>query len=550
MFDTHHLPQSFFAKSAVSGPKQLFAILGQSNAYGRGEVSAVTNTTGLAVPYLNIGVTRYLADNNTDPLPWTTFPRTPLKPRTFYAGGNTASGDMGCELTLGRRLDALYPNSVELAQVGVVGAPIGDGTASFGTSMLHPLTQFPTSPKPPDPPNMLTSFIQYVQAVELATNSTLAGIFWIQGETDATVTQWASAYQTNLTAVVTKLRTVWTNVPIVISRLSNNMTAASMTYLSTVQAQQDSFAAATTNVAIVNTDDLATQSDQVHYTADALSTLGTRLANALSGLTLRAPGTPTTTWTVDATSGRPRPQNAWEWQNLMLSAGLTNPGPSCAMMCQDLAAGTGATYGDGDLHDTIGGQIFRHADSTGTLGNSVTGWSAKAIGWNSPNNASRWDISASFGPDPTATSVFRVLVMRTTAAPSAQGGLFHITDNNNRWLMVWSQTTGKYRVYYPAGLSVDTVNSHVSSNFIIVGLQYSTTFSTCTLFTSLEKLTVPFAAVTRGATGIGIPSGYAAKPDPTFQCLMDITFTGKAAEMSSAQVKAFYQAMGETITWS
>lgn len=115
--------------------------------------------------------------------------------------------------------------------------------------------------------NTMTNFLASVGKPLGYNTLQMAGIYWLQGESDATDINLANAYQANLTALVAGLRSDCglPNMPFVISRLSNSQT--SLPYLTTVQAAQDAVAAAVPNVICVNQDGLPVQVDNLHFTA-------------------------------------------------------------------------------------------------------------------------------------------------------------------------------------------------------------------------------------------------------------------------------------------
>jgi hypothetical protein len=115
----------------------------------------------------------------------------------------------------------------------------------------------------------------------------IAGMGWMQGESDASNVDWANAYADNLTAFVARVREdVGTPaMPFAMGRIDCSVHCA---YRDTVRDAQDAVAAALAGVSIVETQDLPQITDSLHFDASGMRTLGERLAGALQGLTEEA----------------------------------------------------------------------------------------------------------------------------------------------------------------------------------------------------------------------------------------------------------------------
>lgn len=120
----------------------------------------------------------------------------------------------------------------------------------------------------------------------------IAGIVWIQGENDATLTNGATygaAYNANLTSLISNLRTKYNvygkggDVPFIISQLGSiaRAGAGEWYYTDLVRQAQIDVAAAVNRVKIVKTDDLAVSDANVHYSTNSYLTLGDRIAASL-----------------------------------------------------------------------------------------------------------------------------------------------------------------------------------------------------------------------------------------------------------------------------
>ena len=106
---------------------------------------------------------------------------------------------------------------------------------------------------------------------------------WIQGETDATVLDYANAYQTNLMEFIRRVRmysTYGDDMKFIILRLPN-ITRPEYQYVNTIQAAQDYVAANVPNVEIVTAPDNWNAPDGEHYDAPTIDAIAQRMYNEL-----------------------------------------------------------------------------------------------------------------------------------------------------------------------------------------------------------------------------------------------------------------------------
>ena len=104
----------------------------------------------------------------------------------------------------------------------------------------------------------------------------LAGFFWMQGESDALTITYASAYETNLTNFIARVRadlhSPW--LPFFVGRIR----AGHFPYAATVRQAEADVAANVPDVRLVDTDALPMYLDDVHYTSAGVVTLGSDFA--------------------------------------------------------------------------------------------------------------------------------------------------------------------------------------------------------------------------------------------------------------------------------
>ncbi|MBV8980201.1 MAG: hypothetical protein JO086_04810 [Acidimicrobiia bacterium] len=108
----------------------------------------------------------------------------------------------------------------------------------------------------------------------------VAGVFWMQGETDGINTDTSAVYDSNLRGLIDHVRRDLGNnaLPFVLGRVR-----LSEQYSFTVRAAQDDIARLLPKVKAVDTDDL-TLADGLHYDTTSVQTLGRRMADAYLSL--------------------------------------------------------------------------------------------------------------------------------------------------------------------------------------------------------------------------------------------------------------------------
>lgn len=252
--------------------RKLIVICGQSNAEGDGVVTNMTSAQAVyANAYPNV---RYKAkeDGNTDPPVWTEYLAGDLVPVT-YAG----QPKFGIELTMGRDLDSALPKGVSIVKFA------GSGTSLV--NMWNPSGTYPANDGTGK--NLFTQCCDYIAQACLDLDAHLAAIIWIQGEADAGQSSSASAYGTNLQALVTAFRARFKAVPFIVGRLNSDyVNSGTGTYTSTVQAGQDALPGALPNCYVLNTDSYPPGTDHTHYAETSLLALG----HAYAGLVANALG--------------------------------------------------------------------------------------------------------------------------------------------------------------------------------------------------------------------------------------------------------------------
>ena len=120
----------------------------------------------------------------------------------------------------------------------------------------------------------------------LAKGASLKGILWHQGCEDSRTAELAESYAVRLATLVADLRADLGDVPFVCGELGRFLDANLWGYVEwrTVNAQLAEAAATIPNAALVSSEGLAANGDNVHFTAAAQRTLGVRYAEAMWAL--------------------------------------------------------------------------------------------------------------------------------------------------------------------------------------------------------------------------------------------------------------------------
>jgi hypothetical protein len=114
----------------------------------------------------------------------------------------------------------------------------------------------------------------------------IAGMLWMQGESDSETLEMANAYEANLKAMFGDVRqkTGKEHLPIVMGRISSSLlkkTPWNFDHAAVVQKAQDAVAAADPDVSIIPTDTLGTLADNTHFDTKAQLALGDEMATLM-----------------------------------------------------------------------------------------------------------------------------------------------------------------------------------------------------------------------------------------------------------------------------
>lgn len=114
----------------------------------------------------------------------------------------------------------------------------------------------------------------------------IAGMLWMQGESDSETTEMANAYEANLKTMIADVRkqTEKKKLPFVMGRISSSLlkeTPWAFDHAKIVQKAQETVAAQDMHTFIINTDNLSTLKDNTHFDTKAQLKLGTQMAEIM-----------------------------------------------------------------------------------------------------------------------------------------------------------------------------------------------------------------------------------------------------------------------------
>jgi hypothetical protein len=247
----------------------VFVIMGQSNADGKGQLSNLTLT-----PTVNLADTEMYfstVDHATKDWIQGTW-------GTMNVGVNTsaASGRFGVEYGMAQGfydLKSTYPDAFSTHPAFLKHAKgsttlATDWDASFGNNYMY------------DSMEKAIADARF-ELAQKGYRLKIRGLVWFQGESDAFTESYADDYEDNLTAFIADVRTRLCDLdlPVVICQVA--YASSPPTYLSEVRAAQQAVADNDLNVEIIDTDGLARR-DTVHLNADSTFTLGEAVAAKLA----------------------------------------------------------------------------------------------------------------------------------------------------------------------------------------------------------------------------------------------------------------------------
>jgi len=247
---------------------------------------------------------------------------------------------------------------------------------------------------------------------------------------------------------------------------------------------------------------------------------------------------PAYTGAVDATSGKPVPNSAAQWGNLISTHYMYNmQNPTNLYLSQE---------GSGNLSDSIGAMTLT-ANATPAYAQAVPGWTRVGVKGNGSTTSQRFaNLSA---PNPSLTSVAVFGYVYCGTFDSTARGIYtwgQNTDIEVSGLLVSGKSVIRFRIH--SSTTVDGTFDYTNTVTPIL-MVHDITNSRARLWTSQEKYTPTYgttASNTNFAYG-NIPGGSWSVSTIMYTAL----WTGAAAEsITDACAKALFQAVGYTTPWT
>lgn len=265
---------------------KVFLIGGQSNAAGSGlntEYPAVYQSPQTDVEFWVGG--RLPGDNVPDYNAWDRPADTAFRLLQLGSGNYQAGTHSGFEMSLGRALkEALPYDNIAIVKYGMSGSALMRGLRS--SDGAGDWDSGPPAWSPGEGFNGVRYHVFKTSAVLPALQAIvdrgdmpeIAGMFWMQGETDAGNLTAANTYEASLNKLIDTVRADFSTpeMRFIIGRIRTVMG----TYNATVRTAMLNVAASDPLTEWIDTDDLPVNADNVHYSAAGLVELGERFADA------------------------------------------------------------------------------------------------------------------------------------------------------------------------------------------------------------------------------------------------------------------------------
>lgn len=235
--------------------------------------------------------------------------------------------------------------------------------------------------------------------------------------------------------------------------------------------------------------------------------------------------------TRDATSNVYLPATLGEWATARSAASLAAGAVTSIWKMQDASGGAADVTGTNNLTE-FGTVSYRAA---------VTGWTAKALAIADGVAGAEFASTDASLPNIAATSV---LLLAYVALPTAPGGTRTLIGLGSSSYEIRVSTTPAFTIF--AGGNSAAGASNLGASVRPHVLRHNLTAGTAMYCTDQEKVAPTFdAAVTGKRVDFGGFNAAAANVQYVYAAM----FTGAAAELSDAQVKALLQALGWSVAW-
>ena len=188
-------------------------------------------------------------------------------------GFGDSANDIGPEVGFGHALNDLFPDDdIYLVKYGQDSTNLAVQWNPNGTGSVY---------------NIFKSRVDAALANLAGQSPEIAGMIWMQGESDAQNSTYSTAYNANLTNFINTVRSDFStpDMPFVIGRITDLSIYSGFPGVADVRAAQVNVAAGMSRVTWIDTDDIEQNpAAPGHYIADGQVVLGTRFANSLASI--------------------------------------------------------------------------------------------------------------------------------------------------------------------------------------------------------------------------------------------------------------------------
>lgn len=238
----------------------------------------------------------------------------------------------------------------------------------------------------------------------------------------------------------------------------------------------------------------------------------------------------------DVASSKPVPATAAQWSAFRTANSLSIATPDYLHLCQEAA---------GNLADSIGALTLTALNAP-LYQQAVTGWTRKGV---TGSQASQQRFMSATGPNPSTTSIARFAYVQFNTLDGTPRQIMGngASDDVSVSCYLSGGTTNRMRYREGANITDTSAGNHYTGVHPILLLS-DVTGSRARLYTDLEKLSPTFglgANVTNYSLG-SLATGTFANVTVAYEC----GWQGADAEITDADVKAFFQALGYSISWS
>lgn len=239
----------FLSTSNVQAKDLIFVLAGQSNMAGQGVASELAPAYRQAPSNVEFYYNGY---------------KTPLNRFKHF----------GPEIGFAHEISRLFPHDkIKLIKFAVGGTSLFAWDPIWDANKAHSTRNASAGP-------LFNKLIKAVNIQFDSSNDKLAGIIWMQGETDAKYTTAAKQYAGNLNRFVSALRAKLSSPNAAFIMGSINPPLELFPSTTIVQQTQKLSTRRIRNLHLVKTDDLAKRNDRLHYNAKGQLELGKRFARA------------------------------------------------------------------------------------------------------------------------------------------------------------------------------------------------------------------------------------------------------------------------------